>query len=395
MGKKRANGEGTIRKRKNGTWEGRVTVLDPCTGKNERKCVYGKTQKDVKAKMGLLLEQQEEAKNDSAALAIDNADDITLNEWLDIWLSDYVSDIKIGTLVSYKSLSNNHIRKELGKYKLKSLKVPVIQKFYNNLLAKGLSPKYIKNIHGCLHRALDMAVKVEYLDKNYSSICSIPKGDPEEANPLTEDEQKKLFEAMKGEEHEYLFLTDIFTGMRCGELIGLTWDCVDFEKGIIMIKRQIVQIRERHALYEWGTLKNGKTRIIAPAPFVMDVLKKQKDRQQQMITEAGSLWKVENKFENLVFTHKDGSHLSQPTVWKQFQKLLKKAGLEHHRVHDLRHTFAVNSLRAGDDIKTLQENMGHFSAAFTLDRYGHVTEEMRKASSKRMQAFIENLEGKN
>ena len=200
---------------------------------------------------------------------------------------------------------------------------------------------------------------------------------------------------MKGEEHEYLFLTDIFTGMRCGELIGLTWDCVDFEKGIIMIKRQIVQIRERHALYEWGTLKNGKTRIIAPAPFVMDVLKKQKDRQQQMITEAGSLWKVENKFENLVFTHKDGSHLSQPTVWKQFQKLLKKAGLEHHRVHDLRHTFAVNSLRAGDDIKTLQENMGHFSAAFTLDRYGHVTEEMRKASSKRMQAFIENLEGKN
>ena len=72
-------------------------------------------------------------------------------------------------------------------------------------------------------------------------------------------------------------------------------------------------------------------------------------------------------------------------------EVAKKTGLEHHRVHDLRHTFAVNSLRAGDDIKTLQENMGHFSAAFTLDRYGHVTEEMRKASSQRMQAFIENI----
>ena len=123
----------------------------------------------------------------------------------------------------------------------------------------------------------------------------------------------------------------------------------------------------------------------------MDVLKRQKEKQQQMILEAGSLWKVEKGFENLVFTHKDGSHLSQPTVWKQFQKLLQKAGLEHHRVHDLRHTFAVNSLRAGDDIKTLQENMGHFSAAFTLDRYGHVTEEMRKASSQRMQAFIDSM----
>ena len=79
----------------------------------------------------------------------------------------------------------------------------------------------------------------------------------------------------------------------------------------------------------------------------------------------------------------------------QFQKLLKKAGLEHHRVHDLRHTFAVNSLRAGDDIKTLQENMGHYSAAFTLDRYGHVTEEMRKASSERMQKFIDEMNGEN
>lgn len=393
MSKKRVNGEGTIRKRKNGTWECRITVsVDSTTGKQRQKSLYGKTQREVKAKLEELLAEQESQEKTSFTEESDS-DDLTLNEWLDIWLADYLSDIKSGTLVSYKSLSNNHIRKELGKYKLKNLKPPVIQKFYNKLKTQGLSPKYIKNIHGCLHRALDMAVKVEYIEKNYTSVCSIPKGAPEEVNPLTEDEQKKLFRAMKGEEHEYLFLTDIFTGMRCGELIGLTWDCIDFERGIITIRRQIVQIRERHAIYEWGTLKNGKTRIIAPAPFVMDVLKKQKEKQQKMITEAGSLWRIEKGFENLVFTHKDGSHLSQPTVWKQFQKLLQKAGLEHHRVHDLRHTFAVNSLRAGDDIKTLQENMGHFSAAFTLDRYGHVTEEMRKASSQRMQAFIDNMTG--
>ena len=126
----------------------------------------------------------------------------------------------------------------------------------------------------------------------------------------------------------------------------------------------------------------------------MDVLKKQQEKQDQAKEAAGKLWN-EGEFKNLVFTHPDGSHLSQPTVWKQFQKLLKKAGLEHHRVHDLRHTFAVNSLRAGDDIKTLQENMGHYSAAFTLDRYGHVTEEMRKASSERMQKFIDEMNGEN
>ena len=397
MSKKRANSEGSIRKRKNDTWEGRYTIMDTETGKLKSKYVYGKSQREVKKKlqeMQELKEQQAEAEKRKTAIEEGSCDgnDMTLNEWLDIWLADYLPDIKIGTLISYKSLSSNHIRRELGKYKLKNLKAPVIQKFYNNLKQQGLSPKYIKNIHGCLHRALDTAVKVEYLEKNYSSVCSIPKGVPQEVDPLTEDEQKKLFEAMKGEFYEYMFITDIFTGLRCGELIGLTWDCIDFDKGIINIRRQLVQTRERGAKYVWGTLKNGKTRIIAPAPFVMEVLKKQKEKQEQMKAEAGSLWTVEKGFENLVFTHPDGTHLSQPTVWKQFQKLLSKAGLEHHRVHDLRHTFAVNSLRAGDDIKTLQENMGHFSAAFTLDRYGHVSEEMRKASSSRMQAFIENMQ---
>ena len=104
----------------------------------------------------------------------------------------------------------------------------------------------------------------------------------------------------------------------------------------------------------------------------------------------GDLWNP-GEFPNLVFTHKDGSHYSQPTIWKEFQDILVAAGLEHHRVHDLRHTFAVNSLRAGDDIKTLQENMGHYSAAFTLDRYGHVAVSGRRESATRMQAFIENM----
>ncbi len=101
----------------------------------------------------------------------------------------------------------------------------------------------------------------------------------------------------------------------------------------------------------------------------------------------------EAKFPGLVFNHPDGSHYSQPTIWKEFQDILAAAGLEHHRVHDLRHTFAVNSLRAGDDIKTLQENRGHYSAAFTLDHCGHITETMRQESANRMQAFIQGMSG--
>ena len=387
MARKRANGEGSISKRSNGTWEGRITVgFDPSTGKQIRKSIYGRTQKEVREKMN---ELQLQYANVSTVEEID-AVEMTLSEWLDTWLADYIQDVKPGTKVSYTSIVDNHIRPVLGKIALQKLKPPMIQKFYNQLREKGLSPKYIKNIHGVLHRALDMAIKIEFIEKNYTSVCSLPKSEMKEIQPLDAPEQRKLLDAIKGEEYEDLIIVDLFTGLRSGELIGLTWDCIDFEKGIISVKKQLVQTRQTGAEYTFGSLKNGKTRVIMPAQFVIQILKRHRIRQAEMRLAAGELWN-EGKFPNLVFTHRDGSHLSQPTVWKEFQKLLEKAGLEHHRVHDLRHTFAINSIMAGDDIKTLQENMGHYSAAFTLDRYGHVTETMRKASSDRMQRFIEAL----
>ncbi len=381
MAKKRANGEGTIRKRKNGTWEARVTLgFDEATGKQKYKCVYGRSQREVKAK----LEEMSDSKDD---LIVDGT---TLGEWLDVWLSDFVADVKDGTLVQYESICRNHIKPSIGNVMLAELKVQAIQKFYNSLSKKGLSPKYIKNIHGCLHRALDVAVKTEHIPKNPTSACVIPKVIQKQIVPIDIPDQKRLLNVLDSEYYGTLILVDIFTGMRVGEIIGLTWDCIDFEHGVIRVEKQLVQTRRKNAKYKFGTLKNDKMRIISPAQYVMDELKKHKIRQNMLKQEAGSLWN-DGDFKNLVFTHVDGSHLSQPTVWKEFQKILDHAGLDHYRVHDLRHTFAVNSIIAGDDIKTLQENMGHYSSAFTLDRYGHVTEMMRKKSADRMQNFIEKM----
>lgn len=381
MAKKRANGEGTIRKRKNGTWEARVTLgFDEDTGKQKYKCVYGRSQREVKEKLEELFDNKDQIVTDGT----------TVEDWLNVWLSDFVADVKDGTLAQYESICRNHIKPAIGDIKLSELKVPAIQKFYNSLSKKGLSPKYIKNIHGCLHRALDVAVKTEQIAKNPTSSCIIPKVIQKQIVPIDVPEQKRLLRILDSEYYGTLILVDIFTGMRVGEIIGLTWDCVDFEHGVIRIEKQIVQTRRKNAKYKFGTLKNDKMRIISPAKYVMDELKNHKARQDMLKQEAGSLWN-EGDFPNLVFTHADGSHLSQPTVWKEFQKILDHAGLSHYRVHDLRHTFAVNSIIAGDDIKTLQENMGHYSSAFTLDRYGHVTEMMRKKSADRMQNFIEEM----
>ena len=361
-----------------------ITIgYDQATGKQLRKSIYGRSQKEIQIKLEAL---QVELSQKTCIKA-----GITVAEWLDQWMEDFLPDIKSGTLVSYESICRNYLKPNLGNILLNDLKRSDIQKFYNGLRTKDLSPKYIKNIHGCLHRALDEAVQNEYIAKNPSTGCKLPKPILKEIKPLDLPEQKRLFAALEGAYYAPLFLTAIFTGMRIGELIGLEWDCIDFGNGCIHVNKQLVQTRRKGEDYKFGSLKNGKTRIITPAQYVMDVLTDHKIDQEIEKARAKDLWNP-GDFPNLVFTHPDGSHLSQPTVWKEFQKILQSAGLGHYRVHDLRHTFAVNSILAGDDIKTLQENMGHYSAAFTLDRYGHVTETMRKASADRMQVFIDSLQ---
>ncbi len=276
------------------------------------------------------------------------------------------------------------------KLKLTELKTPAIQRLYNSKLEQGLSPKSIKNLHGCLHKALDTAVKVGYLVKNPSSACILPRVVQPEIKPLDTPDLTKLLNALHGHEYETLITVDIFTGLRSGELIGLTWDCVDFENGLIRVVKQLLLPRKKGEVFRYGTLKNDKTRTIAPAPFIMDMLKKHKAEQKMQRLRMGSAWEDEG-FPDLVFTYSNGHHLTQWNVCRALQKVLKDNGMDPHRFHDLRHTFVVNSFRAGDDAKTVQQNAGHYSAAFTLDRYAHVTATMRKESAERMQKFFERL----
>ena len=352
MARKRVNGEGSLRKRSNGTWEGRITVgMNPETGKMISKSVYGRTQKEVREKLNALqlAEQQQVASPPAASLpqpeevpaapkevAADPEQFMTVGEWLDIWLTEYLADVKPGTYESYDSLCRLYLRPALGAIPLHMLKTPAVQKLYNHLKSKGLSPKYIKNIHGCLHRALEMAVRLEYMHRNPTSSCVIPKVVEKKVEPLDTPEQKKFFEALRGHEFEALYLTDIFTGLRAGELIGLTWDCVDFEHGVIHVEKQLCQVRTKGREYYFGTLKNGKTRLIAVAPFVINVLRRHRENQAEQKRKAGDLWN-EGAFPGLVFTHADGSHLNQWFITRTFQKILKNAGLQHHRMHDLRH----------------------------------------------------------
>lgn len=124
-----------------------------------------------------------------------------------------------------------------------------------------------------------------------------------------------------------------------------------------------------------------------PAFYVMSLLRQQKAKQAEMQLRAGPAWQDSG----LVFTNEQGRYVSLRAVYDSYKRIVKKIGLPNLRIHDLRHNYAVNSIRAGDDIKSLQSNLGHATAAFTLDIYGHFTEDMQSESSQRMEHFIENV----
>ena len=365
-------------------YEARYTEgFDPRTGKQVQRSISDKSKKVVAQKL-------------KAALAAIDAGTykapckMTVAQWLDIWVAEYLNSVKPLTKHNYNKQVQKHLKPALGAARLETLDTHTIQRFYNSLISSGLSPKTVKNIHGILHCALQQAIACNYIYRNPADACKLPKVIKPEIKPLEPEEIARLLKEAEQDDYCNLFIVAMFTGMRQGELLGLAWECVDFKSGIITVKQQL-QCKDGNYFLE--TPKSGKNRTILPAPIVMDALRNQLERQQKEQEQAGEMW--DNQF-SLVFTDALGKYLVRRTVVKHFKKISQKAGIsDDARFHDLRHSFAVSSLYAGDDIKTVQANLGHATAQFTLDVYGHVTQKMRQESANRMQKFYEQLNAEN
>lgn len=412
-GKRGAQGGGSIRKKtvvRDGVpytyWEARITTgFDPGTGRQKQRSFSGKTQKEVREKM-------------QAALAALNNHEyleptkLTVEEWLKVWEQEYLVGVKPFTKLNYTQHIRNNIIPALGNRKIQQLSGPDIQRFYNQLLREGgkicchdkdgnilkkdgkpvyesapLSAKTVKNIHGVLHKALEKAVKLGYIRTNPADSCELGRVEKKEIRPLDSEDITRLMEAVQNHPFRALFLTTLFTGMRRGEVCGLRWDCVDLEHGTITINKQLQNIPGQPGSYRLVSTKNGKGRTLKVSHFVVDLLCQQKAEQEKMRRLVGELWHNEG----YVFCNAVGEHLSPSTVYHNFKRIASDIGMPDARLHDLRHSYAVASLRAGDDIKTVQSNLGHHTASFTLDVYGHVTAQMQQASADRMDSFIRTV----
>lgn len=376
------NGNGSTRKRPDGCWEGRYSAgYDPKTGKLIQRSVYGKTQKEVRQKLNAILQDL----RDGTYVAPTK---ITVGEWLDTWLKEYTLNIRPATKAAYEQHVRVHLKPTLGKTQLHKLLPHQIQKTYNDLLlVQELSPKTIKNIHGVMHRAMEQAKLLGYLKVNPTTGVVLPKDEKKTLKTMEDTDVVAFLQAIKGNPYENVLFVTAFTGLREGEVLGLTWDCVDFEKGQLLINKQHNRAKGEKE-FHFSPLKNSKIRTLTVADEVLNVLRRQQEWQQRWQKILGDGW--ENS-KNLVFTTETGRYVHNKTMYMNYKKIMKKLGLAELRFHDLRHAYAVNSLRAGDDIKTVQENLGHSTASFTLSTYAHATPGMKRESANRMNDFIRHL----
>ncbi len=378
MAKRNAKGNGSVRQRPDGRWEGRC-VID-----GKRRSFYGDKQSDVLKAMRNALK----AGDDGVYFEPTRTN---LTKWLDTWLEEYVKvSSKPLTYSTYKSRIDTHIKPRLGRIKLTEINSTQIQTFYNYLLReKNLSPKTIKSIHGILHKALSQALKLRYIGFNPADACILPRVEKKEIQPLRENEITAFLSNLDTEEPlRYLFTVALFVGMREGEVCGLSWDAVNLREGTITVKQQLVKEKKKGGQYYIAPTKNDKTRTLAVAPFIVDILKTVHKEQFRDHIKMGLAWQNEH---NLVFTNKEGRYIIPQTAYKRFKSIARKIGRPDARFHDLRHTYAVTALQEGDDIKTVQQNLGHATASFTLDVYGHVSEKMKKESAERMQTYFHKI----
>ncbi len=363
MAKRRASGEGNIRKRSDGRWEGRYTAgHNPVTGKPIYKNVLGKSQSEV-------LEKLETAIKDSKKLDFTNYGQYTVGQWMDVWYEYYaVIKVRPSSHQTYRGYIEHHIKPYIGEIPLEKLTTLDLQKLYSKLLTggrvvrkeskkqpKGLSAKTVRNINQIISSAMDQAVRQKLIISNPTDGCALPRIEHKEMHTLSDDRLSDFLKEAKASGVYEMYYIELATGLRRGELLGLKWDDVDWKRKTIRICRQVARINGE--VVEAPLKTKNAYRTISLGDGAIAILEAQKE-------------KTNDKY---IFPSPNGGPISPDSVQNMLNRVLKRAGLPKIRVHDLRHTFATLALQNGVDIKTVSGMLGHYSAGFTLDTYTHVT----------------------
>ena len=374
MAKRRSNGEGNIRKRKDGRWEGRYTAgRDPVTGKQIFKNVLGKTQAEVKEK---LLKALAQAKK----IDFSKTGKYTVTMWMNEWFEN-VAKIKVrpSSHQTYRGYIDHHIAPNIGNIPLEKLTTMDLQKLYRKLLNKGgvdrveakqqpegLSAKTVRNINQVISSAMDFAVAQKIIPENPCKAVALPKVEHREMQTIPAEQLQAFLQEAKATGVYEMHYIELATGLRRGELLGLKWTDIDWQNGIIKVRRQVARVDGQNV--EAPLKAKNSYRAVTISQQAIEVLKQQKEKTN----------------DEYIFPSPNGGSISPDSVNNMLKRVLARAGIPKVRFHDLRHTFATIALQNGVDIKTVSGMLGHFSAGFTLDTYAHVTTAAQKEAADTM-----------
>ena len=383
MAKRRPNGEGMIRQKRKGQWEGRIVVGHKEKGQPIFRYVYAKTQKELLDKLHFKIDEFRD-------IQLTEDSKMSLSEWLDKWIAEYMTGtIRESTLRGYKRYVESYIKPALGEKPIAFLTTAQIQKFYNNLkkngriknqhiYGEGLAASTVNSIHCVLHEALEMAVKAHIISRNPTNGTTVPKGMKNEMQVLTDEQLGIFMGTVDREEHwRDFFYTELTTGLRRGEICGLKWSDFEEVEGKLNINRSI---EVKNGSITEGETKTGKGKRSFYLPVsTANVLRERKKS-------AKNEWIFNDPL-------RPDFPVAPPTAYRKMKELLEKANLPNIRFHDLRHTFATHALTSGVDAKTLSGILGHTNASFTLDTYTHVTTDMQQKASEIVGSFMNDILG--
>jgi integrase len=377
--KQRGNGEGSIYEyKRNGNKVGYRGAYWVHTAEGpKRRYVSGKSREEVHDKLI-------EALGNRALGLVFDAGTLTVGEYLTRWLKDSVrGTVRPSTFEVHRHMIEPHIVPTLGRLKLKDLNPAHVRGFYREKLDSGLSAATVRKMHSVLHKALKQAVLDGLIPRNVCEAVKPPKVERKEIAPLDREQAKALLEVARGDRLEALYVLAVHTGMREGELLGLKWDDVDLEAGVLRLRRALVREGGKTAL---GDLKTPKSRrSVRLTRAAAEALRGHLERQLADMERMGSLYQPGG----LVFATESGTLINPSNLRnRSFKPLLKRAGLPDICFHDLRHTCATLLLSQGTHPKLVQELLGHATIAMTLDTYSHFLPSMGDQTVRAMEAAL-------